>query len=135
MTSSATRAARPASGSRRSPPPTSRSRTLGPRSRSPRQRGGQPPLDPKSNEPNFQTELTHRFEADADAQARLATTGCLHHGKDEGFGPVFSPGGHGPMWDLAEDPISVKLLETMYRAGKPIALVCHAPGVLRHVEA
>src|ERR1700751_5579877 len=98
-------------------------------------KGGQPPLDPKSNEPNFQTDLTHRFEADADAQARLATTVRLDSIKAEDFDTVFYPGGHGPMWDLAEDQNSVRLLETMVRAGKTVALVCHAPGVLRHVKA
>ena len=98
-------------------------------------RGGQPPLDPKSNEPNFQTELTRRFEADADAKARLATTLRVNSVKAEDFDTVFYPGGHGPMWDLAEDQNSVSLLETMVRVGKPIALVCDAPGALRHVKA
>ena len=98
-------------------------------------KGGQPPLDPKSNEPNFQTELTHRFEADADAQARLATTVRLDSVKAEDFDTVFYPGGHGPMWDLAEDQNSIKLLEAMVRTGKPVALVCHAPGALRHVKS
>src|SRR5215469_7185135 len=81
-------------------------------------KGGQPPLDPKSNEPNFQTSLTHRFEADADAKAQLATTLRLDSVRAEDFDTVFYPGGHGPMWDLAEDQNSVRLLETMVRAGK-----------------
>ena len=98
-------------------------------------KGGQPPLDPKSNEPNFQTDLTHRFEADADAKAHLARTVRLDSIKAEDFDTVFYPGGHGPMWDLAEDQTSVRLIETMVRAGKPVALVCHAPGSLRHVKA
>jgi putative intracellular protease/amidase len=98
-------------------------------------KGGQPPLDPKSNEPNFQTELTHRFEADADAKAQLATTLRLDTVTAEDFDSVFYPGGHGPMWDLAEDQNSVRLLETMVRADKPVALVYHAPGALRHVKA
>src|SRR5215472_399549 len=97
-------------------------------------KGGQPPLDPKSNEPNFQTDHTHRFEADAEAKAQLATTRRLDSVKAEDFDTVFYPGGHGPMWDLAEDQNSVRLLETMVRAGKPIALGCHAPGALRHVK-
>ena len=97
-------------------------------------KGGQPPLDPKSNEPNFQTDLTRRFEADANAKAQLATTVRLDSVKAEDFDTVFYPGGHGPMWDLAEDQNSVALIETMIRAGKPVALVCHAPGVLRHVK-
>ena len=97
-------------------------------------KGGQPPLDPKSNEPNFQTDLTHRFEADADAKAQLATALRLDSVKAEDFDTVFYPGGHGPMWDLAEDQNSVRLLETMFRAGKTLALVCHAPSALRHVK-
>jgi putative intracellular protease/amidase len=75
-------------------------------------KGGQPPLDPKSNEPIFQTDLTHRFEADADAKARLAATVRLDSVKAEDFDTVFYPGGHGPMWDLAEDQNSIKLLES-----------------------
>jgi putative intracellular protease/amidase len=98
-------------------------------------KGGQPPLDPKSNEPNFQTDLTRRFEADADAQARLATTARLDSVKAEDFDTVFYPGGHGPMWDLAEDENSIKLLESFLAAGKTFALVCHSSGALRHVKA
>lgn len=97
-------------------------------------KGGKPPLDPKSNEPSFQTDLTRRFEADAEATAVLANTGKLAEVKHDGFDSVFYPGGHGPMWDLAEDPDSVRLLESMVGAGKPVALVCHAPGALRHVK-
>jgi putative intracellular protease/amidase len=97
-------------------------------------KGGQPPLDPKSNEPNFQTDLTHRFEADADAKARLATTVRLDSVKAEDFDTVFYPGGHGPMWDLAEDQNSVRLLEAFVAAGKTFALVCHSSGALRHVK-
>jgi putative intracellular protease/amidase len=98
-------------------------------------KGGQPPLDPKSNEPNFQTDRTRRFEADADAQARLATTARLDSVKAEDFDTVFYPGGHGPMWDLAEDENSIKLLESFLAAGKTFALVCHSSGALRHVKA
>jgi putative intracellular protease/amidase len=97
-------------------------------------KGGQPPLDPKSNEPSFQTELTHRFEADAAAKAALASTVRLDEVKSDGFDTVFYPGGHGPMWDLAEDPHSIALIESFVAAGKPVALVCHAPGALRHVK-
>jgi putative intracellular protease/amidase len=97
-------------------------------------KGGQPPLDPKSNEPNFQTDLTRRFEADPDAQARLATTVRLDSVKAEDFDTVFYPGGHGPMWDLAEDENSIKLLESFLAAGKTFALVCHSSGALRHVK-
>lgn len=97
-------------------------------------KGGQPPLDPKSNEPSFQTDLTRRFEADKEANAVLANTGKLGDVTPDGFDSVFYPGGHGPMWDLAEDPDSIRLLESMVAAGKPVALVCHAPGALRHVK-
>jgi len=97
-------------------------------------KGGQPPLDPKSNEPGFQTDLTHRFEADAAAKAQLAATLKLADVSAKDFDTVFYPGGHGPMWDLAEDQNSIKLLEAFVTAGKPVALVCHAPGVLRHVK-
>jgi len=97
-------------------------------------KGGQPPLDPKSNEPNFQTELTHRFEADPAAQAKLAATVRLDSIDPQDFDTVFYPGGHGPMWDLAEDPNSVKLIEGFLAVGKPIGIVCHSTGALRHVK-
>lgn len=97
-------------------------------------KGGQPPLDPKSNEPQFQTDLTRRFEADEAAKARLADTARLDSVRQEDFDAVFYPGGHGPLWDLADNQDSIRLIESFVGAGKPIALVCHAPGVLRHVE-
>lgn len=96
--------------------------------------GGQPPLDPKSDAPDAQTDATRRFKSDADAQAVLASTGKLAEVKAEDFDAVFYPGGHGPLWDLAEDKASIALIEAMAAAGKPLALVCHAPGVLRHVK-
>lgn len=96
--------------------------------------GGQPPLDPKSNEPAFQTELTRRFEADAAATAQLAQTIRLDSVSQDDFDAVFYPGGHGPLWDLAENSESVALIEAFIAAHKPVALVCHAPGVLRHVK-
>jgi len=97
--------------------------------------GGQPPLDPKSDEPDAQTEATKRFKADPEAQAVLANTGKLADVKAEDFDAVFYPGGHGPLWDLAESRDSIALIEAMIAAGKPVAAVCHAPGVLRHVKA
>ena len=97
-------------------------------------KGGQPPLDPKSNEPAFQTDLTRRFEADAAAQAQLASTVRLDSVSQADFDTVFYPGGHGPLWDLAEDKHSISLIESFLAAAKPVALVCHAPGVLRHVK-
>lgn len=96
--------------------------------------GGNPPLDPKSNEPDFQTELTHRFEADEEAKAQLASTVRLESVSASDFDTVFYPGGHGPLWDLAEDQHSIALIESFIAAQKPVALVCHAPGVLRHVK-
>jgi putative intracellular protease/amidase len=97
-------------------------------------KGGRPPLDPKSQDPNFQTDITRRFEKDADAEGQLDKTVRLDSVKQEDFDTVFYPGGHGPMWDLAEDPNSVRLIESFLAASKPVALVCHAPGVLRHVK-
>ena len=97
--------------------------------------GGQPPLDPKSELPDFQTEMTHRFNADPAAQHALATTVRLDTVSQQDFDTVFYPGGHGPLWDLAESPLSIALIESFQRAGKPIGFVCHAPGALRHVKA
>jgi len=96
--------------------------------------GGQPPLDPKSNEPDFQTDSTHRFDADTEAQAQLASTVRLDSLQAAEFDAVFYPGGHGPLWDLAQDPDSIALIESFAAANKPIAFVCHAPGVLRAVK-
>ena len=96
-------------------------------------KGGQPPLDPKSDMPENQTPAMARFKKDATAQEALANTVKLADMKSQDFDTVFYPGGHGPMWDLAESPVSIALLESFYNSGKPIALVCHSPGVLRHV--
>ena len=95
--------------------------------------GGQPPIDPKSQEPASQTDLTRRFESDAAAKAQLAATLRVDGVSQEEFDAVFYPGGHGPLWDLAEDKMSIGLIESFAAAHKPVALVCHAPGVLRHV--
>ncbi|PHV05629.1 type 1 glutamine amidotransferase domain-containing protein [Janthinobacterium sp. BJB412] len=97
--------------------------------------GGQPPLDPKSDAPESQTAATARFKADPAAQAALAATGKLAAVKAADFDAVFYPGGHGPLWDLAEDRASIALIEALLAAGKPVAAVCHAPGVLRHAKA
>lgn len=97
-------------------------------------KGGQPPLDPKSNAPDFQTDDTRRFEQDAEAKAALANTLPLQTVTHEAFDAVFYPGGHGPLWDLAEDKHSISLIESTLNANKPVALVCHAPGVLRHAK-
>jgi len=97
-------------------------------------KGGQPPLDPKSNEPDAQTDQTRRFEADTEAMTALANTTRLDSVNADDYDTLFYPGGHGPLWDLAEDADSARLIETTLRAGKPLALVCHAPGVLRHTR-
>lgn len=96
--------------------------------------GGQPPLDPKSDDPGAQTDATRRFKADAAAQADLARTLKLADVAAADFTALFYPGGHGPLWDLAEDASSIALIEAMLRAGRPVAAVCHAPGVLRHAK-
>ncbi|WP_395538615.1 type 1 glutamine amidotransferase domain-containing protein (plasmid) [Pantoea vagans] len=97
-------------------------------------KGGQPPLDPKSDEPDSQTDETRRFHADSAAQAALASTVRLDTVNQETFDAVFYPGGHGPLWDLANDKHTISLIEQTLQAGKPVALVCHAPGVLRDVK-
>jgi len=96
-------------------------------------KGGQPPLDPKSDEPDAQTEATKRFKGDEAAKADLASTKKLDEVNAADFDAVFYPGGHGPMWDLAEDPKSKAIIEETLRADKPVALVCHAPAVLKNV--
>ncbi len=96
--------------------------------------GGQPPLDPKSDEADFQTPATKRFHQDIEAQAHLANTQVLSQVDDADFDAIFYPGGHGPLWDLAEDKDSIGLIEQFHANGKPVGLVCHAPGVLRHTR-
>jgi putative intracellular protease/amidase len=96
-------------------------------------KGGQPPVDPKSDEPGNQTDAMARFKKDAVAQKALSQTQKLADMKSADFDTIFYVGGHGPMWDLAESQDSKALLESFYNSGKPIALVCHSPGVLRHV--
>jgi putative intracellular protease/amidase len=98
-------------------------------------KGGQPPIDPKSDTPEGQTDLTRRFKQDPAAQAVLARTLPLAEMNAADHDAVFYPGGHGPMWDLAEDPRSIALIEAFYDAGKPVAAVCHAPGALRHAKS
>ncbi|WP_067702480.1 MULTISPECIES: type 1 glutamine amidotransferase domain-containing protein [unclassified Erwinia] len=96
--------------------------------------GGHPPLDPKSDEPDAQTLDTERFRQDLVAQQALANTQMLANIESSTFDAVFYPGGHGPLWDLAEDRKSIELIENFYANGKPVGAVCHAPGVLRHVK-
>jgi len=96
-------------------------------------KGGQPPLDPKSDLAESQTPAMTRFKQDASAQQALANTRRLEEIRAEDYDTIFYVGGHGPMWDLAESPVSKALIESFYNSGKPVALVCHSPGVLRHV--
>ena len=98
-------------------------------------KGGQPPLDPKSDAADAQTPATERFKADPAAQQALANTLPLSQVQADDFDAVFYPGGHGPLWDLAEDRTSIALIERFQAQHKPVAAVCHAPGVLRHVKA
>ena len=97
-------------------------------------KGGNPPLDPKSDAPEFQTAATERFRKDEASQKQLANTHRLDSLTPSDFDAVFYPGGHGPLWDLAEDQNSIALLEAFYKQGKPLGLVCHSPGVLRHTK-
>jgi putative intracellular protease/amidase len=96
-------------------------------------KGGQPPVDPKSDLPENQTPAMTRFKQDKTAQTALSQTTKLADVRAEDYDTVFYVGGHGPMWDLAESPDSIALIESFYNSGKPVALVCHSPGVLRHV--
>ncbi len=98
-------------------------------------KGGQPPLDPKSDAADAQTADTARFRADKVAVAALARTEVLASVQADGFDAVFYPGGHGPMWDLAEDADSKRLIEAFATMGRPVAAVCHAPAVFRHTMA
>ncbi|HXP96754.1 MAG TPA: type 1 glutamine amidotransferase domain-containing protein [Telmatospirillum sp.] len=95
-------------------------------------KGGQPPLDPRSDDPSAQTDATRRFKADATALAALAKTVKLSGTAAADFDAIFYAGGHGPLWDLSEDKTSIALIESFWAAGKPVSAVCHAPGVLRH---
>ncbi len=97
-------------------------------------KGGQPPLDPKSDAPDAQSDDTRRFKADAATQKVLANTARLDSVSADDFDAVFYPGGHGPLWDLAEDGHSISLIEAFVRADKPVAAVCHAPGVFKSVK-
>lgn len=96
-------------------------------------KGGQPPVDPKSDLQENQTPAMARFKQDKAAQKALSETSKLANLKAEDFDSIFYVGGHGPMWDLAESPVSIALIESFYNADKPVALVCHSPGVLHRV--
>lgn len=98
-------------------------------------KGGQPPIDPKSDEPQAQTPATIRFKKDLHLQEILSHTHKLSEVKADDYDAVFYPGGHGPLWDLAKDKNSIKLIEDFYNSQKPVAMVCHAPASLKNVKA
>ena len=97
-------------------------------------KGGQPPIDPKSEEPEAQTKFTQRFDQDEPLKQKLAHTLKLSDVKASDYNAVFYPGGHGPMWDLVQDTNSIALIEAFQQQGKPMALVCHAPCALLKVK-
>ncbi|KQT29573.1 dimethylallyltransferase [Chryseobacterium sp. Leaf405] len=97
-------------------------------------KGGQPPIDPKSEDPSSQTDATRRMDGDQALKDKLKNTHQLSEVKSEDFDAVFYPGGHGPLWDLAEDKVSQQLIVDFYTNDKPVAFVCHAPGVLKDVK-
>ncbi len=97
-------------------------------------KGGQPPIDPKSNEPDAQTPATERFKNDQETQQILAHTTKLDSVNQADYDAVFYPGGHGPLWDLSEDKSSIALIESFYANHKPVAAVCHAPAVFKHTK-
>jgi len=98
-------------------------------------KGGQPPLDPKSDAADAQTDATRRFKKDADAQKALGATQKLSEVTDDGYDAIFYPGGHGPLWDLANDADSRRLIEAFAADDRPVGAVCHAPAVFRHTQS
>lgn len=97
-------------------------------------KGGQPPIDPKSATPDFQTPATVRFNEDKETQEILSKTIALETVQQADYDAVFYPGGHGPLWDLAEDKHSIALIESFYNHNKPVAAVCHAPAIFKHTK-
>jgi len=97
-------------------------------------KGGAPPIDPKSSDPDQMTTSIERFNEDVEAQGALADTAKLSTINPNDYDAIFYPGGHGPLWDLSEDRDSVSLIEAFYAAGKPVGAVCHAPAVLKNAK-
>jgi putative intracellular protease/amidase len=97
-------------------------------------KGGQAPIDPKSDLPENKTEATKRYYSDKETQDKLSNTVALSTVSESDFDAIFYPGGHGPMWDLPDDQDSIKLIESFYNNGKPVTLVCHAPVALKNVK-
>ncbi|HAA20928.1 MAG TPA: type 1 glutamine amidotransferase domain-containing protein [Cytophagales bacterium] len=96
--------------------------------------GGEPPIDPKSELPDFQTESTRRFEADSETQKILSQTVKLETVNAEDYDAIFYSGGYGPLWDLAENETSIALIEAFYNSNKPVASVCHAPAIFQNTQ-
>ncbi|SEM26726.1 Putative intracellular protease/amidase [Aquimarina amphilecti] len=97
-------------------------------------KGGQPPIDPKSELPDFQTPATKRFNEDQETQNVLKNSVKLESVNANDYDAIFYPGGHGPLWDLAEDKNSIKLIEAFYQQHKPVAAVCHAPAIFKNAK-
>lgn len=97
-------------------------------------KGGQPPIDPKSESADFQTPATERFNEDKETQELLSQTLQLGSVDQADYDAVFYPGGHGPLWDLAEDKNSIALIESFYKNNKPVSAVCHAPGIFKNTK-
>lgn len=97
-------------------------------------KGGQPPIDPSSDAQDAQTAATDRFKADEAAQAHLASTEILSSLTADGFDAIFYPGGHGPLWDLANDADSIQLIETFSASDRPVGAVCHAPAIFKNTK-
>lgn len=97
-------------------------------------KGGQPPIDPKSATADFSTPATERFGKDVETQEVLSKTLKLDSVNQADYDAIFYPGGHGPLWDLAEDKNSIALIESFYNSNKPVAAVCHAPGIFKHTK-
>jgi len=96
--------------------------------------GGQPPLDPQSDLPEAQTQATERFKKDQAAQSALGNTTKLADINADEFDAIFYPGGHGPLWDLAENTDSQRIIETFVAEDRPLAAVCHAPAIFKHTK-
>ena len=96
--------------------------------------GGQPPIDPKSEDPSAATDDTKRLDNDTAVLSKLKNTKKLTEVNQADYDAVFYPGGHGPLWDLAEDKTSIALIEAFYTNKKPVAFVCHSPGALKNVK-
>jgi putative intracellular protease/amidase len=96
--------------------------------------GGIAPIDPKSALPDYSTPAVKRYFSDKAAQEKLNHTVKLKDIQPDDYDAVFYPGGHGPMWDLPDNPLSINIIESFYRDGKPVALVCHGPAALKNVK-